>query len=167
MFSSREPGQESSLRPPQINFRHWILGTALKSVMRFRPFAISLARVTTAAYATFLGLNAQAASPPEAPRGVEAAFGNTVKALYPDGKHQRIWLNPDGTWKAIGRRGTSSSGKWTHKGEHVCLRQARPFPVPFSYCTTFPADGGVGAVWASKDMRGEPIKLTVIPGIER
>lgn len=138
------------------------------SLMRPRPVLTSLARASIAGYAMFLGLNAQAAtSSPSEPRGVAAAFGNTVKALYPDGKHQRIWLREDGSWKAIGRRGTSSSGKWTQKGEKVCLRQSKPIPLPFHYCTTFPSDGGIGAVWSSKDMTGAPIQLTLVPGIDR
>jgi hypothetical protein len=136
--------------------------------MDFRSLVQASTRVLPAAYALFLGLNAEAgtAAQPQ-PRGVPVAFGNTVKALYPDGKHQRIWIKADGTWDAIGRRGKPSSGKWTQKGEKVCLKQVKPFPAPFSYCTRFPADGGVGAVWTSKDMAGEPIKLTVVKGIER
>lgn len=129
---------------------------------------LSLVRISTAAYALFLGLNAQAAAEsPAEPRGVAAAFGNTVKALYPDGKHQRIWLHADGTWDAVGRRGKATSGKWTVKGEKVCLKQAKPIPIPISYCTDFPSDGGVGAVWTSKDIAGEPIRITLVKGIER
>jgi hypothetical protein len=135
--------------------------------MRFRPAASSLVRTTITAYALFFGLNAQAAPAKAAePRGVQAAFGNTVKALYPDGRYQRIWLHADGTWDAIGRRGKASSGKWTVKGEQVCLKQSKPIPVPISYCTDFPSDGGIGAVWTGKDMHGEPIKLTVVKGID-
>lgn len=145
-----------------------IPATAFKTLMRSRQSAFRTLRFATAAYATFLGLNAQAApaTPPE-PRGIAAAFGNTVKTFYADGRSQRIWLKPDGRWEAIGRRGTHSSGKWTQKGEKVCLRQTKPIPVPFSYCTHFPPEGGVGAVWTGKDMAGEPIRLTVVPGIER
>lgn len=137
--------------------------------MRFRQSAYSTLRIAVAAYAGFLGLNAQAApaTSPEGPKGIAAAFGNTIKTFYQDGRHQRIWMKPDGRWEAIGRRGTHSSGKWTQKGEKVCFKQSKPFPVPFSYCTSFPSDGGVGAVWTGKDMAGEPIKLTVVPGIER
>jgi len=136
--------------------------------MRTRPVILNLIRASTAGYALFLGLNAQAANaPPSEPRGVAAAFGNTVKALYPDGKHQRIWLKADGSWEAIGRRGTASSGKWTVKGEKVCLKQSKPIPVPIKYCTEFPSDGRVGAVWTGKAMTGEAIKLTVVRGIEQ
>jgi hypothetical protein len=99
--------------------------------------------------------------------GVAAAFGNTVKAQYPDGRFQRLWFRANGTWEAVGRRGYWSSGKWSQKGEKVCLRQSKPFPAPFKYCTRFPAGGGVGATWTSKDMSGEPIRLIVVRGIEK
>lgn len=101
-------------------------------------------------------------------RGVAAAFGNTVKALYPDGKYQWLWFRPDGTWEAFGRRGKWSSGKWSAKDAgQVCLKQAKPIPIPFKYCTDFPANGGVGAVWSSKSMEGDPIKVTVVRGIQK
>lgn len=101
-------------------------------------------------------------------QGITAAFGNTVKALYPDGKYQWLWFNPDGSWEAFGRRGKWSSGKWSAKdaGE-VCLKQSKPIPIPIKYCTPFPANGGVGAVWTSKSMEGDPIKVTVVKGIQR
>jgi hypothetical protein len=136
--------------------------------MEFRAVVRASTRVLPFAYTLFLALNAEAgtAAQPE-PRGVAAAFGNTVKAIYPDGKNQRIWLREDGTWEAIGRRGKHSSGKWSAKGSKVCLKQSKPFPAPFKYCTDFPANGGLGAVWASKDMTGVPIKLTLVKGIER
>ncbi|MBL8773509.1 MAG: hypothetical protein JNK30_19145, partial [Phenylobacterium sp.] len=95
------------------------------------------------------------------------AFGNTVKALYPDGRAQRLWFKADGTWEAIGRRGKWSAGKWSLKDDKVCLKQSKPFPAPFKYCTVFPAKGGPGVVWTSRDMNGEPIRLTLVKGIER
>ena len=101
------------------------------------------------------------------PHGVSVAFGNTVKAQYPDGRYQRLYLHADGAWEAVGRRGYWSSGKWSLKGEKVCLKQAKPFPAPFKYCTDFPSGGGLGAIWTSRDMSGEPIRLTVVRGIER
>ena len=101
------------------------------------------------------------------PHGVTVAFGNTVKALYADGKYQRLWFRSDGHWEAVGRRGTWSSGKWALQDHTVCLRQSRPFPAPFRYCTAFPTSGSLGVVWTSRDWQGEPIKLTVVKGIER
>ena len=101
-------------------------------------------------------------------RGVAASFGNTVKALYPDGKYQWLWFRADGTWEAFGRRGKWSSGKWSEKDAgKVCLKQAKPISIPFKYCTDFPATGGVGAVWTSKSMEGDPIKVTVVRGIQK
>lgn len=136
--------------------------------MDFHRFVQVQTRILPAAYAMFLGLNAQAGTaPPSEPRGVAAAFGNTIKSLYPDGKAQFIWLKADGAWEGINRRGKSSSGKWTQKAEKVCLKQTKPFSLPISYCTRFPEDGGLGAVWASKDVTGQPIQLTLVKGIER
>ena len=100
------------------------------------------------------------------PRGIAAAFGNTVKAVYPDGRQQRIWLRPDGAWQAIGPRGNWSAGHWSIRNGRVCMTQSRPFPSPFRYCTDFPADGGPGVVWTSRDWQGHPISLTVVKGIE-
>jgi len=119
--------------------------------------------------ASLLALSLTAGAAHAAPnQGIAAAFGNTVKALYPDGKYQWLWFNADGSWEAFGRRGKWSSGKWSAKdaGE-VCLKQAKPIPIPFKYCTPFPTSGGVGAVWTSKSMEGDPIKVTVVKGIQR
>lgn len=101
------------------------------------------------------------------PRGVNVAFGNTVKAQYADGKFQRLWFRADGTWEAVGRKGKWSAGRWALKDQRVCMKQSRPFPAPFRYCTDFPATGGIGAVWTSRDWEGEPIRVTVVKGIER
>ena len=96
--------------------------------------------------------------------GFAVAFGNTVKATYPDGRFQRYWFRTDGTWRAIGRRGTASSGKWTQKGEQVCLKQTKPFAGPFKYCTHFPAKSGLGASWPAKDAGGGKITLSLMNG---
>ena len=106
---------------------------------------------------------AEAAAAAE-PRGFAAAFDNTVKATYPDGRFQRYWFKADGTWRAIGRRGTASSGKWTRKGDKVCLKQAKPFASPFRYCTTFPGDGAPGSSWPAKDAGGGKITLSLMKG---
>lgn len=120
-------------------------------------------RIALAGWASFAALNAQAADS----RDVAAAFGNTVLATYSDGKHQRIWIKPDGTYEGVGRRGGASSGKWSVRDDKVCLRQSRPFPAPISYCTRFPEQGGVGATWTGRDISGAPITLRLVPGIER
>ncbi|MBW8813488.1 MAG: hypothetical protein JF588_08690 [Caulobacterales bacterium] len=127
-------------------------------------------RLTPAAYALFLGLNAAAADTPkdapakDVPKSLASAFGNTVKATYPDGRFQRYWFQPDGSWRAIGRRGHSSSGHWTAHGDEVCLKQSKPIPSPMKYCTTFPASARVGSSWPAKDMGGGAITLSVVKG---
>lgn len=127
----------------------------------------SSAALILAAGLAALGPGAARAAEP-AQGGLPAAFGNTVKALYPDGRYQWLWFRADGTWEAFGRRGKWSSGKWSQKGEdRVCLKQSKPVSVPFHYCTRFPADGGVGAVWTAKSLEGDPVKVTVVKGIQR
>ena len=120
-----------------------------------------LIRTALAVAASFTALNAQAADLSR----VATAFGNTVMSIYPDGRTQKIWLHPDGLWDGVSRRGEPLSGKWTVKGEKVCLRQTRPPTLPFSYCTGFPDDPHVGVTWTAKDFGGTPIKLTVLKGM--
>lgn len=113
-----------------------------------------------------LALAASAHAAPEGGpnRGIAAAFGHTVKATYPDGRFQRYWFKPDGTWNAIGRRGKPSSGKWAQKGDKVCLKQTQPFASPFRYCTDFSAAKGVGSSWPAKDAGGGKITLSLEKG---
>ena len=120
------------------------------------PLTLALAAIT-------LTLCSSAVTAAE-PRGFVVAFGNTVRATYPDGRFQRYWFKADGTWRAIGRRGAASSGKWTQAGEKVCLKQTKPFAGPFRYCTHFPADGALGSTWPAKDAGGGKIKLSLVKG---
>ena len=95
---------------------------------------------------------------------VEAAFGNTIVSTYPDRRTGLLWLHRDGTYDAKGRRRTSSSGKWEMDGPQVCLRQSRPIPVPFRYCTLIP-ENAIGARWEAEAVTGETVQVTVTPGI--
>jgi len=108
---------------------------------------------------------APAAEPADAVARVAAAFGNTVISTYPDGRTQEIWLQPDGDWTGISRTHRELAGKWTLKGDQVCLRQRTPPTLPVSYCTAFPADARVGASWTSKDFVGAPIRLKLVRGV--
>ncbi len=97
------------------------------------------------------------------PASMAPAFANTIVSTYPDGLHGRLWLHEDGTWRALSRHGSRSSGRWSLKGERVCLKQSRPIPIFFSYCT--PAvRGEVGTSWAAKAPTGEPITVRLEPG---
>jgi hypothetical protein len=107
---------------------------------------------------------AQPAAVPDVP--VAAAFGNTVVTTYPDGRTQQIWLTPDGRWTGISRTHKDLAGKWTLKGDKLCMRQQTPPTLPFSYCTAFPQDARVGAAWTSKDFVGTPIQLKLVRGVQ-
>jgi len=96
---------------------------------------------------------------------VKPAFGNTVLSIYPDGRSQKIWMHPDGTWDGKSRRGTPLAGRWSVKDGKVCMKQSQPPTLPLAYCTAFPANTYVGVTWASKDMSGTPIQLKVVKGM--
>lgn len=97
---------------------------------------------------------------------VAAAFGNTIVSTYPDGRHGHLWLKADGGYDYRGRRNTPSSGRWFIKGGKVCLKQAKPKAIPFTYCTAAPT-GGVGATWKAKAVTGEALSVTLVKGIAR
>ena len=105
-----------------------------------------------------------AASAPQAaePSGVATAFGNTVMSIYPDGRSQKLWLQPDGTWTGLSRRGNPLAGKWTQKGAKICLRQTRPPTLPIRFCQAFPDDPEKGV--DARDFTGTPIHLKLVKG---
>ncbi len=92
------------------------------------------------------------------------AFGNTIVSTYPDGRHQSLWLRPDGGWSGVARTGKPLAGRWRLNGNKVCLRQTEPPTLPFSYCAAFPAAVDVGSTWMSKDFLGRPISLKLEAG---
>ena len=114
-----------------------------------------------------LSLAAALALPPSAvlanTTALAPAFGNTVLSTYPDGRTARLWLQPDGTYRAQGRRKTFSSGRWTLKGEKICLRQHKPRSIPFTFCTQIKR-GGVGTTWTDKAVTGERITVKLVAG---
>ena len=108
-----------------------------------------------------LALLIAAVAPP--PESLTPAFANTLVSTYPDGRHGRLYLSADGTWSAVSRAGRVSHGRWTLSGERLCMRQSRPIPIPFSYCTP-QVQGGVGATWRAKAPTGEPIAVVLEAG---
>ncbi len=91
-----------------------------------------------------------------------ATFGNTILSTYPDGRSQKIWMKPDGTWTGLSRRGSALAGKWTLKGEKVCLRQTSPPTLPISFCQVLPDNAAKGI--DAKDVIGRPIHLELVAG---
>lgn len=121
--------------------------------------------VSAAIATVLLAGSARAADAPDgqAEQAVKATFGNTVFSMYPDGRSQKIWLHPDGTWEGKSRRGNPLSGKWTLKGDKVCLRQSHPPTLPISFCQVMPKDPQV--TLTSKDLTGQTIHLKIVKGI--
>jgi len=103
-------------------------------------------------------LAAHAAAAPQA--NVKAAFGNTLLTIDPDGRSRKIWLQPDGSWTGLSRRGLDLAGKWTVKGDKVCLSQSKP-RLFGSMCETFPTEG---AGEEAKDPNGTTVRLKLVKG---
>ena len=103
-------------------------------------------------------LSARAAAPTA---NVAAAFGNTVVSIDQDGRSRKIWLQPDGSWTGLSRRGLDLAGKWTVKGDKVCLSQSKP-RLFGKLCQVFPADPKVGI--DTKDPTGTAVHLKLVKG---
>ena len=111
----------------------------------------------------FTALLVLTAAPAPAPESMAPAFANTLVSTYPDGLHGRLYLSADGTWKGVSRHAQVSRGRWRIAGARLCLRQSRPIPIPFSYCTPL-VSGGVGTTWPAKAPTGEAITVVVEAG---
>ena len=118
-----------------------------------RPMTFLLATLLAAP----LAVPAAAASP----AGVEAAFGNTMLTIDPDGRSRKIWLQPDGTWTGLSRRGLNLAGKWTEKGDKVCIKQSKP-RLPGSMCNKMPTE--LGQSLQAKDPTGKTIQIKLVKG---
>ena len=120
--------------------------------------------VRVARTSTLLGLAAMAlASTAASPSPVAEAFGATIVSTYPDGRTVELWLAADGSFTGQGRSHDPSSGSWTVKDGGLCLRQSRPIPTPFSFCTPIPSNG-FSAEWDAKAPDGESIRIKLVHG---
>lgn len=133
-----------------------------------RPFTLlpllALAGVIAAGAARAQG-EAQAATRDSR---LQEAFGSTIVSTYPDGRQAELWLKPDGSYTAEGRRHDRSSGAWRIKQDgaapKLCLKQHHPFPAPFTYCTGVPS-GSLDQPWTGKAWSGEPISIRLVRGV--
>lgn len=91
------------------------------------------------------------------------AFGNTILSTYTDGRTARLWLQPDGTYRAKGVKNEPSRGKWRVNGDKLCLHPSRYAALPVSYCTSLPPKGTT-TTWSGKAFSGEPIAIRLVQG---
>ncbi len=118
-----------------------------------------MTRITALALAALIGL--PLAAPAYAAANINAAIGNTVLIVDPDGRSRKIWLQPGGRWTGLSRRGLALAGKWTVKGDKVCISQSKP-RLPGSLCNTFPTQ--VGGTLKAKAPGGKAITLKLVKG---
>jgi hypothetical protein len=110
-----------------------------------------------------VSLLASAPAPEASPADIEPAFSNTIVSTYPDGRKARLWLNPDGAYRAQGQRGDHSSGRWSLRADKLCLKQKKPMSIPFAYCTQV-RRGGIGTSWMGRAVTGERIRIQLVAG---
>lgn len=125
----------------------------------FRRFVRLGAMTRTIAVLIAALLAAPAAAQPSA--NVKAAFGNTVLTIDPDGRSRKIWLKPDGTWTGLSRRGLDLAGKWTVRGDEVCLTQSKP-PLFGRLCDRFPT--AFEDEVETQDPTGKTVRLKLVKG---
>jgi hypothetical protein len=114
--------------------------------------------ILAASLSVFAVVSTQALAQPS----IQGAFGNTIQSTYPDGRQGDLWLQPNGTYEALGRRGQRTGGQWTVRGTQLCLSQRRPFPVLLSYCTPIPAR--FTETWNARAPTGEAIRVDLLRG---
>ena len=96
---------------------------------------------------------------------LEKAFGATIVSTYPDGRQAELWLERDGGYRMESRRHDHSDGHWQIKDDKLCLKQAHPFPAPFSFCT--PAPATLDKPWTAKSVTGDLVVLKLVEGARR
>lgn len=102
------------------------------------------------------------------PATVEAAVGNTIQVIYPDGSSQRLWLEPGGAWSGESRHGNARHGHWSLRADGaICLKQSQPRTLPLSYCTNVPASLSIGLRWRASDLLGRPVQMQLLKGVVR
>lgn len=94
---------------------------------------------------------------------MQAAFGNTILSTYPDGRTAELWLHPDNSYDAEGRKGDPSSGRWSTKGDKLCLKQIKPSSSLISFCRDMPAEG-LASGYSTKAVTGETIQVKLVHG---
>ncbi len=104
-----------------------------------------------------------AVAPAVAP-DLSPAFAGTIVSTYSDRRMGRLWIHPSGDFVALGRRGDFSSGHWRLVGQQLCLRQAKPWPIPFTYCTPLPSAANASAGWTARAPTGDRVTVHVVPG---
>jgi hypothetical protein len=100
---------------------------------------------------------------------MDARFGNTVVATYPDGTTLKFYYNADKTFAAKTEKGgavlAETTGTWRVDGANVCLTVAKtfgPFEGGKERCIPLMGDK-VGDSWPSKvqDASGNVTDITV------
>jgi len=91
---------------------------------------------------------------------MDAMFGNTVTLTHPDGRVDRYYFEPDGSFLERSSDGHDYAGHWVRRAGDVCLT------VPGREgedCAAMPTDKKVGDTW-SLEAGGGSIAIAIAPG---
>lgn len=135
-------------------FALFLARMSLSAAISSRVFGVC---VTLAVASTALAAHSESF-----PDALRAAFGNTIMSTYPDGRQAELWLSANGHYAAKGRRGDDSSGVWQTRRGRLCLRQRRPFPAPWSFCTRIPTR--TDQAWSARAVTGERVRVSLLRG---
>jgi len=94
---------------------------------------------------------------------ISAAFDNTIVSTYPDGRTAELWLLPDGSYSAEGRKHDRSVGHWRVVWDRLCLAQAHPFAFGYVYCSPL-SKVSISTSWTLKAVTGELIQVKLVKG---
>lgn len=111
------------------------------------------------AIAAFTATLAFAADDPMASR-----YGNTVVVKGADGKDTKLHYNQDGTMTVIQPDGAKGTGKWSMKGDKLCVTPDAGPTAGKEQCNPFTAGKKVGDSWDQTLADGSKVKISIVAG---
>ncbi|HEY2069851.1 MAG TPA: hypothetical protein VGG48_09880 [Rhizomicrobium sp.] len=98
----------------------------------------------------------------------DAAYGNTVTQVFPDGKTFTIYVNQDGTWEQRGPDGVTKGTFAWKTATNVCFTQVSPAPKDPSQatnCNEIKGEHKVGDSWTETlPNNAGSIKMSITAG---
>ena len=95
---------------------------------------------------------------------MSVAFGNTIVSRYSDGGWVKHYFDANGAYRADWSSGKRLTGRWSVRGDRVCLNEIRPrFLWIDSFCQDM-IDADIGDTWTSRDPLGRRVTNTLVRG---
>lgn len=90
-------------------------------------------------------------------------YGNVVVVTNAKGDVSKLWISQDGTYSYESAKGERRSGRWTRKGDQLCLtpNPREGAPTPKESCSEFKGSHRVGDTWKQKNALGEEVTVEI------